>query len=499
MKKFYLTFLCTVVLSSSFEPVFGQDSLAIKRQPLVWFKAVNAETTTGMLHDHRMNNHFIAFPQPANLSMDTLNFQKALFVDSNWVANPVSYLPADNNKTLYTVYKPETQKRANVFYMKKDSTDYSRLTTTTYRSRKKDLVYTDTTSLAATINRCVFTHQNNPLDSSVASFSLLGTDSFPYHGKFAEFLYFDTTLTAKDNEKIHTYLAIKYGITLHDMHYRSSRNKVLWNHKENNDFRFSIAGIGRDDSLDISQKQNSGKEGTSPLTISFGNPRPLNSLNTTLIPDHNFLLWGHNDKPFRVNTDTSNLQEVNYLTHRKWKLITRGDSIRNIPTTVAIEANGIDSNCTVKLVISDSATFDTTSSNIIQADSVDNHHYYFRNITWNQDTTANSYFAFQIDTITNMFYSNTESDTGQASETDFTIDFQVYPNPSSGLFKLKYSCEQSSDVQLDVYTMTGQPVEQRTINDTKYFYRDLQLESKGVYMLQVSNKYKTEIHRIIVQ
>src|SRR5690606_38852289 len=75
-------------------------------------------------------------------------------------------------------------------------------------------------------------------------------------GLFPEYISFDRQLTDNERNRVESYLAIKYGITLDgNRSYRNSSNKVVWDKQNNDLFGNNIFGIGRDDISGLNQLQ----------------------------------------------------------------------------------------------------------------------------------------------------------------------------------------------------------------------------------------------------
>ncbi len=120
----------------------------------------------------------------------------------------------------------------------------------------------------------------------------------------------DTDLTQERN-RIQSYLAIKYGITLGvngtSQDYVDSDGNTIWDANTGTPaedvFNFDIAGIGRDDASDLLQKQSRSVNNTTDglgrtqgvLTIGMGSIANTNNLNTNNeLQDKEFLVWGNN-------------------------------------------------------------------------------------------------------------------------------------------------------------------------------------------------------------
>jgi hypothetical protein len=101
---------------------------------------------------------------------------------------------------------------------------------------------------------------------------------------------------ATELKRIHSYLAIKYGITLNNSdNYVSSNNSVVWDRTADGAlYNNNIFGIARDDATSLYQKQ-SRSANTELLTAYLGSSLPavLNSQNTEVIAnDKTYLLFG---------------------------------------------------------------------------------------------------------------------------------------------------------------------------------------------------------------
>src|SRR5260221_11351306 len=74
--------------------------------------------------------------------------------------------------------------------------------------------------------------------------------SYSYNGQIAEMVVYTNTatMTATDRQKIMSYLAFKYGITLNPMPaggYRTSDGTPFWGDATNIGYAFHITGVGR--------------------------------------------------------------------------------------------------------------------------------------------------------------------------------------------------------------------------------------------------------------
>ncbi|MDR1722544.1 MAG: VCBS repeat-containing protein, partial [Tannerella sp.] len=126
------------------------------------------------------------------------------------------------------------------------------------------------------------------------------SSNYGYDGLIQEVIAFNSTSshpTATDLQKIHSYLAVKYGITLNNtQNYLNSNGTTIWSYNTN--FRYSIFGIGRDDNTNLYQKQSRSMSNDS-LTVFLGaSDAVLNDYNSanpaTFAANNTFLMLGSN-------------------------------------------------------------------------------------------------------------------------------------------------------------------------------------------------------------
>ncbi|WP_159802446.1 hypothetical protein [Flavobacterium sp. MK4S-17] len=118
-----------------------------------------------------------------------------------------------------------------------------------------------------------------------------------YQGKFPEFISFPYELTHNEKNRVESYLAIKYGITLNTKNpYRDSKNKIFWSVYNHNYFADRIFGIGRDDISGLNQLQSESVHYKDSLVISVGKLMDTNAEKQSMvtIDDHNFIVLGDN-------------------------------------------------------------------------------------------------------------------------------------------------------------------------------------------------------------
>jgi hypothetical protein len=169
--------------------------------------------------------------------------------------------------------------------------------------------------------------------------STLGIPVSPFSGLFPEFLLYDRVLSRKEQLKVNTYLAIKYGVTLKDSDYLDAQGNVIWDSEENSDYHNRMAGIGRDDLSGLLQKQSSSQSTAAGVwKIGLGNLAENNRQNETALSPATFLLWG--DDGGRLRFPESGRIESPYL-ERKWLMTAIGE-YQELSTQLSLDANRLE-------------------------------------------------------------------------------------------------------------------------------------------------------------
>lgn len=120
-----------------------------------------------------------------------------------------------------------------------------------------------------------------------------------YDGGIAEIItYANTSHSTTTREKVQSYLAIKYGITL-PHNYLASNNTVVWNRATNAAYNNNIIGIGRDNNGALVQKQSKSTSSSADiLTVYIGPTKKDNQTTNTgnmTAGDLSFFMVGSNN------------------------------------------------------------------------------------------------------------------------------------------------------------------------------------------------------------
>ena len=152
------------------------------------------------------------------------------------------------------------------------------------------------------------------------------TYPFYYDGKIAEVINYDGGLWTTDRQKIESYLALKYGMTLNSgtQNYTASDGATLmWSTSTAGTYIYNIFGIWRDDSQELWQVQSKSVEDDAIITLEalWEGTNTINSF--TDIADKEFLTISHDNGG---NTWTDIWLTGYYTLERQWRVQETGDT-----------------------------------------------------------------------------------------------------------------------------------------------------------------------------
>ncbi len=144
-----------------------------------------------------------------------------------------------------------------------------------------------------------------------------GVSSF-HSGDIAEMIVLDAVPTATEQQQIHSYLAVKYGIGLDQStatDYLASDASVIYAATTtHSSYLNDIAGIGRDDNSALDQQQSISASSDARVIMDKG---------SAFSTDKDFIVWG-NDGGSLTTTTTNRHPSYLYLVDRTWKVDVTG-------------------------------------------------------------------------------------------------------------------------------------------------------------------------------
>ncbi|WP_296313785.1 LamG-like jellyroll fold domain-containing protein [Winogradskyella sp. UBA3174] len=245
-----------------------------------------------------------------------------------------------------------------------------------------------------------------------------------FDGRIAEVITYSTTNndgdSTQDRNRIQSYLAIKYGITLGingtSQDYVNSDGTLIWDQVANTGFNYDIAGIGRDDVSELNQKQSSSVnnatdvegpiEGviTIGLTDIYDTNKENKDFNATTLNNKEYLVWGNNNADLTLDptehivnmssgimapslplvTDVS-FQSI----ERIWKFIETGGDVPTVKLSIPLSAvRSITPPGNYYMFISNTGIFNPTATYRVMTDDGNG------NLETEYDFTGTEYITF---------------------------------------------------------------------------------------------------------
>jgi hypothetical protein len=511
-------------------PGFTQNSQCFLN-PTIWLRADKPGVINNQWQDVSGNGYHATVQDNLALPDTALfNFNRCFNFDSSSHKLNIDFQAKESAKLIvFAVYKPgSSQPEKGIWNLALDSNIQVRLTTQRLKNVYMVIKYADSTSTIPIINLLNQNWQNKHVDSITKGLVIAGTDSLDFTGKFAEFMLYDTTLSGNDIYKVHTYLAIKYGVSIKDMNYVLSDDAILWNYEDNILYEKDIAAIGMDSVLQINQKQSAGNGGESPLKIAAGSLKNTNKENTTQIAEGDFLIWGNNGKSLSdINTDTLLVNQIDSMSKSVWLMKTAGTTYQNISTQVVLNASEIVGVTDVKLVINryGDTEFPLSSSIVVTPDSVDSTtmNYYFDDIYWDTDNSGSDVFGFkiiapQLITKNNIVSNdsvedNTQNDSGSTTDnatntntdntsgntTNAIIDCSMFPNPTARDYTISLKVSSIQPLSVSIQDGNGKIIETFERQGSMEYTLQGLINETGCYFVTVRTGEESKTYKLLVQ
>jgi large repetitive protein len=232
-------------------------------------------------------------------------------------------------------------------------------------------------------------------------------------GRVSEVIYYNTPLSNNERDRVDTYLAIKYGITLQH-NYLSATSQVIY---DRTTFGNNIFGIGREDCQSLNQKQSKPANGAGKMVI--GAEDSISTSNAThpatFGNDASFIVIGDN-----AATGVSNLAagsactppSVDKYTNLYYK-VTETGSVQSVKVQFDASGLGFNASFPAFMQVASDAAFTTMISNVPAK--------------WSGSTLSTNY-DFPANTTVYVRFAGNSSPLANICSGDKTIDWWWHKN-----------------------------------------------------------------------
>ena len=194
-----------------------------------------------------------------------------------------------------------------------------------------------------------------------------------FDGDIPELFMYGREVTDNERDRIESYLAVKYGITLgaaSPVDYLDTASNVIWDATANSTYHNDVAGIGRDDDEVLVQPVSKSVNADALLTIGIADP---------FSADQSYLMWGNDDGATTFTTAAGTYTRMD----RIWKVQESG-TVGEVEVAIpGISSAGV-------LLVDDDGDF---SSGATAYDLVGSN-----NVAGNVDFTDGQFFTFALPT-----------------------------------------------------------------------------------------------------
>ena len=355
--------------------------------------------------------------------------------------------------------------------------------------------------------------------------TLCAADSLRLDGRIAEALYFGHRISDTVVIQWISYMAVKYGVTLSQTDYLDSRRNVIWDYTGYPDYCTSIAGLGRDDSTGLCQKQTYFAGGQ---TV-FGMDRlaSTNEDNAAVVSDGDFILLGCRDSLHTVSTIYTQDGTTYEVIGRSMAQVTGNASIYG--TFILLDTSAVRDSVSPVLLIDRSGTgeFPAGEMEQVPCSGTDTAgRCLYNNIHWDTDLNGRDFFCFAVavpDTNTpKALAANDSGNAGMAQDNTSlagrgdisaepksqqppipdsrtqTARYRLLPNPNHGHFVVEAEYPEAQDVTVTVYDADGKLLLTMTGKGRCNHRFEGTLQAAGHYLIDIASESERKTLKMVV-
>ena len=517
MKKFSLFILsfCSLFL-------YSQTDL---QKPVAWVRADSTELNVEFWRDISGNGyHFYPLSGSLPDTFSRMNFNKSFTLDETDCFMLPDFPLQGKRITMMLVYRIEDTLSENSLWSLQLDTAVVGLTTQHIVCEQGKIRYSDSNRVSPVVN----TLRHNWEGEYGTGNILLGkSDSLPFQGRIAECLVFSGKINNTLFVQYISYLSVKYGITLFKTDYLNSDQTVIWDYRNNPDYSYSIAGIGKDLAMGLEQKQSYMLD--EKIVIGLSSLAATNEENQATMYQGDFLIWGFDstllDRYGTVYLEDGFELEVygNGLLQATGAGASLHSTFMQVDGSQWAKRGDIDE---YYLLIDRSGTGNFLQSDVefYMPDFVDSANVlHFSNIYWDTDNNGKDRFCFakipfdslfvERSIIVNNSRNNIDkknqnkahkkmSDKNQrqmAEKSATKNSYRLYSNPNRGKFTVEVRYAKISDITIRIYTPDGKVVKVWSGQDQSSYRYEGEVFVKGQYMVDIEGGGERKSLKMVVQ
>lgn len=295
--------------------------------------------------------------------------------------------------------------------------------------------------------------------------------------------------------KIHSYLSIKYGISLEKGMYYGSDEKIIWDPEKHKEFKYRPTGLGRDDGNELYQKQSSNQEDQF-LVIGKTDIKKTNVENTSLFDHNNFVMWSDDNQSMTMK-DEGNFKVL----ERNWEINFIGATIPKSDYKVRVNKKVInpDSRPIVYWMF-----LKNSAGEITKVQGVENENYVdFSKVDFykEKEREALSHFTFAVSPLRDTKKDDGTNSGSSVNENQLSLDLDqivLYPNPVKKGQNFTVKFPEMENLSIAIYDGGGRLVKLEKIDHHSRSYSS-SLNIQSSYLISLTQSGKTiKIFKLIV-
>ncbi len=476
--------------------------------PIVWLRADSAVLNAPSWHDVS-GNGLDATPSSGSMpaAFSRMNFNKCLEVNGAETFNLPLGISTSRQSDVIVVY--ETRDTANenaLWQIRLDTARRIGQTTRRILNDNGQITYDTANRLKPVVNYLAQSWRSPEV--CAPALTLCGADSLTLNGRIAEALCFDRRIGDTAVIQWISYLAVKYGITLSQTDYLDSRRNVIWDHTHYPGYCASIAGVGRDDSVGLYQKQTYFADGH--IIIGIAEPpyyggstlTENNEDNPAFIADGDFILFGCRDTMHCVSTVYTQDGTTCEAVGRGMVQATGNAHIYS--TFVLLDTSSVRDGIAPVLLIDRSGTgeFPAGETQYMPCTGMDSlGHHVYEGIHWDTDRNGRDFFCFAMaisDTTgtPKALAVNGDGDTGNSPSA--TPRYRLSPNPNHGNFTVEITYPEMQDVVVTVHDSDGRLLLTMSGKGQSAYRFGNSVSAAGHYLIDITSPSEHKILKMVV-
>ena len=273
----------------------------------------------------------------------------------------------------------------------------------------------------------------------------LGRDSLygDFSGQLEECLFYPTALRQVERIVTESYLALKYGVTLHS-DYLSPEGALTWDNRSDRRYTHGVAGLGRDSVFGLHQTFSVSEEDS---TFSMQLLLPADGSKSGLRPGQ-YLLCGHSPAGMGFGTEVAIVnggsgELLLEMLERKWMV--RATRTQGLRTRLAFRRDSLPEADTLYLLVDRSGRGDFDFSDCYGPFTVPRTGSLILDLAWDTDSSGTDVFTFARKALPSRSRSLGDEDPEEAAfngvpatpPASGSADAECYPNPASDVLHVR--------------------------------------------------------------